>query len=108
MESNELLPLATAIHRSRERAASPANVCMYSFTYDIFSDVDGFSHSKFWIHDPGQSYELMLDCRKDFEEKFVNFSTIAVGAMLVAFFEFGPHFDRFQGIRFPQRCCGNS
>jgi len=31
----------------------------------------------------------MLDCRKDFEEKFVNFSTIAIGAMLVAFFEFG-------------------
>ena len=54
MESNELLPLATAIHRSRERAASPANVCMYSFTYDIFSDVDGFSHSKCWIPDPSQ------------------------------------------------------
>ena len=44
MESNELLPLATAIHRSRERAASPANVCMYSFTYDIFDDVDGLFH----------------------------------------------------------------
>ena len=44
VESNELLPLATAIHRSRERAASPANVCMYSFTYDIFDDVDGLFH----------------------------------------------------------------
>jgi len=55
VESNELLPLAIAIHRSRERAASPANVCMYSFTYDIFSDVDGFSNSNFWIPDPSQS-----------------------------------------------------
>jgi len=36
----------------------------------------------------------MLDCRKDFEEKFVNFSTIAIWAMLVAFFEFGEGVDR--------------
>ena len=27
----------------------------------------------------------MLDCRKDFEEKFVNFSTIAIGATLLPF-----------------------
>jgi len=36
----------------------------------------------------------MLDCRKDFEEKFVNFSTIAIWATLVAFFEFGEGVDR--------------
>ena len=27
----------------------------------------------------------MLDCRRDFEEKFVNFSTIAIGATLLPF-----------------------
>lgn len=27
----------------------------------------------------------MLDCRKDFEEKFVNFSTDAIGATLLPF-----------------------
>lgn len=32
VESSEVLPFATAIHRRRERVRSPANVCMKSFT----------------------------------------------------------------------------
>lgn len=32
VESSDRLPFATAIHRSRERVRSPANVCMKSST----------------------------------------------------------------------------
>ena len=36
----------------------------------------------------------MLDCRKDFEEKFVNFSTIAIGATLLPFLNLVNSVDR--------------
>ena len=36
----------------------------------------------------------MLDCRKDFEEKFVNFSTIAIWATLLPFLNLVNGVDR--------------